>query len=122
MKFTRSHEWICLDGIFAFIGVTSHVKTELGEIVFIALPKVGFSVKAGDEICVLESTKAAVDVYSPVSGKIIAVNDTLKTSLVPINQSSEATGWICQIELSLPEEYNALLSKEEYDQLTLYPK
>src|SRR5579862_7182249 len=89
MKFTHSHEWIRIDGKIGTVGITDHAKSELGEIVHVELPKVERSVKAGDEVCILESTKAAADIYSPVSGKIVAVNDSLKTSTHPINQSSE---------------------------------
>ena len=78
MRFTESHEWLQLKGNVGTVGITDYAQRELGEIVFIELPKVGHKVKAGQETCVLESTKAAADVYAPVSGKIIAVNEDLR--------------------------------------------
>ncbi|MBF8263085.1 MAG: glycine cleavage system protein [Parachlamydiales bacterium] len=113
MKFTPSHEWIRCEKNIGTIGITEYAKDELGEIVHIELPKIGRIVKAGDELCVLESTKSATDVYSPVSGKVKAVNADLKS----INQDAEKLGWLVQIELSNSKELDPLLSKAQYDQL-----
>ena len=115
MKFTPSHEWIRVDGKIGTVGITGYAQKELGEIVHIELPKVGSIVKAGDEVCVLESTKSATDIYSPVSGKIVAVNPALKSSADPLNQSPEMNGWLYQIELSSMKEVDQLLSRSQYD-------
>lgn len=114
MYFTESHEWVKLDGHVATVGITSYAQNELGEIVAIELPKVGQEVKAKEEVCVLESTKAAADVYSPVSGKIIAINSALKNDPSTINGHSETTGWLFQIELKSPKELESLMSGKEY--------
>ncbi len=119
MKFTQSHEWIRIEGNVGTIGITDHAKAELGEIVHVELPKVGSVVKAGDEICVLESTKAAADIYSPVSGKILSVQENLRASTKEINQDPESTGWIFQIELSKISELESLLTKEQYQNFVL---
>ena len=114
MKYTKSHEWIRVNDNIGTVGITDFAKGELGDIVHIELPKVGCVVKAGAEICVLESTKSATDIYSPVSGRISAVNPL---SIDEINQSPEKEGWLFQIELSNLKELDQLLTKTEYDQL-----
>jgi glycine cleavage system H protein len=117
MKYTETHEWIRLEGKTGTVGITDYARNELGEIVHVELPKVGSRIEAGDEVCVLESTKSATDIYSPVTGKIVAVNMALKSSADPINRSAEKEGWLYQIELSQPKELDHLLSKVQYDQL-----
>lgn len=117
MKCTPSHEWISLQGEVGFVGITSHAQKELGEIVYLELPTVGDHVEMGEEVVVLESTKAAADIYSPVSGTVIAVNDQLKESLDSLNQSPEKEGWLFQIQPSSPKEFDDLLSKEDYEAL-----
>ncbi|MES2273296.1 MAG: glycine cleavage system protein GcvH [Chlamydiota bacterium] len=117
MYYTASHEWIQLKGQAGFVGITNYALKELGEIVYIQLPKVGQKFKMGEEICVLESTKAASDIYAPVSGKVIAVNEALLTSTSLINQAPETTGWLFQLEISHPKEIEHLLSKETYQLL-----
>ena len=114
MRFTESHEWIKLDGKVGTVGISSYAQNELGEIVSIELPKVGQQCKAKEEICVLESTKAAADVYAPVSGKIVAVNDALKGDPSLINEQTESTGWLFQIELAHLEELESLMGEKEY--------
>jgi len=114
MYFTESHEWISLSGKKGRVGITKHAQKELGEIVYIELPKVGDTVQAGDEICVLESTKAAADVYAPVSGKIVAVHEILSQNPHALNDAPESSGWIFEIELSNPKEIERLLSEAEY--------
>jgi len=117
MKFSESHEWIKLDGNIGLVGVTDFAQKELGEIVYIELPKVGSEISRGSEVCVLESTKAASDVYSPVSGKVIEVNSKLLECSELINQSAQDSGWIFKVELSNPIEVKELLSLEEYTNL-----
>ena len=113
MYLTESHEWLQVNGNVGTVGITAYAQNELGEIVFVELPKVGQTVKAKEEVCVLESTKAAADVYAPVSGKIIAINDALKKDPSLINKSAETAGWLFQIELTHPKELEHLLRKQE---------
>lgn len=117
IKFTPTHEWISLENDIGTVGITVSAQKELGDIVFIDLPVLGMHVHAGDEAVVIESTKAAADIYSPVSGVIIAVNTELKDSLNPLNQSPEKEGWLFQIRLSHPDEVHLLLNKENYQKL-----
>jgi len=117
MKFTESHEWISLDGNIGTVGITDFAQKELGEIVYIELPEVGLVVEAGEEVCVLESTKAASDVYSPVSGKIVEVNNAIRDKTETINEDAQNTGWLYKIEISNSLEYKGLLSLKEYQNL-----
>lgn len=119
MKYTESHEWIEVNkNNIATVGVTEFAQKELGEIVYVELPEVGKEVKAGGEIAVLESTKAAADVYAPVSGKILEVNKQLGTQPEWINRSPQKDGWIVKIQLTNPAELNALLDEKAYRKKT----
>ena len=115
--FTESHEWIRVDGSCGTVGISSYAQKELGEIVAIELPKVGSSIKAGDEVCVLESTKAAADVYSPVSGTILSINENLVKNPHALNIEPESRGWLFRIELSNPSEVERLLTGSRYQDL-----
>ena len=114
MKFTESHEWIaCANGI-GTVGVTNHAQHELGDIVYVELPKVGKEVKAGEEAAVLESTKAAADVYSPVSGTIVEVNTALNDASELVNKSPEKEGWLFKVKLIAPQELDKLMDAAVY--------
>jgi glycine cleavage system H protein len=114
MKFTDSHEWIRVEEGIGTVGITDHAQKELGEVVYIELPSVGKHVQAGDEIAVLESTKAAADIYSPVSGEIIEINQKLGDFIHHINASAEQEGWLFKIKLSDKNETDKLLTREAY--------
>jgi glycine cleavage system H protein len=116
MKFTDSHEWLKLEETnLARVGITDYAQKELGDIVYVELPIVGKVVQAKQEISVLESTKAAADIYSPVSGTIVEINQKLQAAPELINQSPENEGWIYKISLSDLAESNALMEKKEYE-------
>lgn len=114
MKFSASHEWIQVNGNIGTVGITDHAQKELGEVVYIELPAVGKKVKAGQETAVLESTKAAADIYSPVSGEIVEINEKVKKQPHLINSSAEKEGWFFKIKLSDPDELNNLLDRGLY--------
>ncbi|MBM3207036.1 MAG: glycine cleavage system protein GcvH [Chlamydiae bacterium] len=114
MYFTPSHEWIICNDDIATIGITSYAQSELGEIVYVELPKIGSNIEKGQELAILESTKAAADVYSPVSGKIIELNTTLIDDCSKINSSPESAGWICKIQLSNPSDLTDLMDRKNY--------
>lgn len=115
MKFTDSHEWIEIEKEHvAVIGVTEYAQKELGDIVYVELPKLGKHVNAGQEAAVLESTKAAADVYSPVSGEITEINTKLTSAPEWINQSPQKEGWIFKVRLANPSEMDLLMDKEAY--------
>lgn len=113
MKFTESHEWIIVDGSEGTVGITGKAQEELGEVVHVELPRVGKRVKAGEEVAVLESTKAAADIYSPVSGEISAINPELAVA-DKINSAPEGEGWLFKIRLADPQEVEKLLSRAQY--------
>ena len=117
MKYTDSHEWIKVSSGIGIVGITSFAKQELGDVVFLELPKMGRTVKAGEEACVLESTKSAADIYSPVSGEIVEINAALKENLNSLNHSPEHDGWLFKIKLSRPEELQDLLDEPTYKAL-----
>jgi glycine cleavage system H protein len=117
MKYAQSHEWIDVTEEVGTVGITSFAQKELGEVVYIELPIMGKQVKAGDEIAVLESTKAAADIYSPVSGEIIAVNHALKEKPDLLNKFPETEGWLFKIKLTQLEELTALLDRDAYRSL-----
>lgn len=114
MKYTESHEWVKIENGIGIIGVTNHAQKELGEIVYIELPKVGSQVKAKDESVVLESTKAAADVYAPISGTILEVNSSLAESPNLVNESPEDKGWLFKIKPSNVQELDSLMDVSEY--------
>jgi glycine cleavage system H protein len=117
MKYTETHEWIEVEGSFGTVGVTHHAQKELGDIVHVELPKIGKEVKAGQEVVVLESTKAAADVYSPVSGIISAVNEALKEDSGLVNRLPETDGWLFKIQIKELEEIEKLLDPDSYELL-----
>jgi glycine cleavage system H protein len=111
MKFAETHEWIDDKGR---VGISKKAQEELGEIVYVELPEVGQVVKGGEEIAVLESTKAAVDIYSPVSGKITSVNEKVKEDPSLLNNAPEKEGFLYEITLSSPEELDSLIPERDY--------
>lgn len=117
MKYTESHEWILLEGNIGIVGITEYAQKELGEIVYVELPQVGKKVEAGDEVAVLESTKAAADIYSPVSGTITEVNTTLSSSTDLINHSPQKEGWIFKIHVHSLDQIEQLLDETAYQLL-----
>jgi glycine cleavage system H protein len=119
MKYTETHEWIKVDNGIGIVGITQYAQKELGDIVYVELPKTHKNVKAREEAVVLESTKAAADVYSPVSGTILEVNSKLSNAPELVNQSPESEGWLYKIRLSDPKELNQLLEKDAYEKLTI---
>ena len=117
MKYTDSHEWIRMEASHGTVGISAHAQKELGEIVYVELPKVGQEVVAGAEIAVLESTKAAADIHAPVSGKVTKVNEKLKADVSAINQSPETAGWLFEIEMHDLLELDTLLGQAAYQKL-----
>ena len=114
-KFTETHEWIELTNNLATVGITAHAVSEAGEIVHIELPHTNKDVKAGDVVCVIESTKAAIDITCPISGYITQVNKVLESDLQQINQASEQNGWLFQMKPANPKELDVLLDKAHYE-------
>jgi glycine cleavage system H protein len=113
-KYTEDHEWVQIDGDIATVGITNHAQESLGDIVFVDLPTVGKNVKAKEELCVIESVKAASDIYSPLDGEVTEINNNLSNDASLINQDAETKGWIFKIKVSNLEQYNSLMSLDQY--------
>ncbi len=114
-KFTKDHEYITADGT---VGITPYAQEQLGDIVYVELPKVGQQLKAGDEAAVVESVKAASEIYAPVSGTVTAVNEALSGDPGLINTSPEGEGWIYKLAIDDPAELDGLLDADAYAKLT----
>ena len=117
MLYTDSHEWIAVSGNKGKVGITEHARNELGDIVYVELPKLGQKVRFGEEVCVLESTKAAADVYAPVSGIILAVHDLISKDPHSLNEDPESAGWLFEIEIANSKELSRLMTQEEYQKM-----
>ncbi|NLB33099.1 MAG: glycine cleavage system protein GcvH [Tissierellia bacterium] len=116
LKYVESHEWVRVEGNKAYIGITDYAQDKLGDVVYVEVPDVGTVVEAGDQFVVLESVKAASDVYAPISGTVVEVNEELEDNPALINESA-FDAWIVAIDMSMPTEVNRLLSSEEYAQI-----
>jgi glycine cleavage system H protein len=114
-KYTPEHEWIDVTGEIATVGITNYAQAALGDVVFVDLPKTGNSVGAKQQAAVVESVKAASDVYAPVSGSIAAVNDVLGADPGLVNRDPEATGWFFKLKLSNPSELDGLMDQSAYE-------
>ena len=115
VKFSKEHEWIKLDGEIATIGITKHATEMLGDIVFVELPEKGSSVVKDGNAGVVESTKAASDVYTPVSGEIVDTNQTIVDDPAKINEDPEGSAWFFKMKMKDTSEMDSLMNKEEYD-------
>ena len=116
MRFTKDHEWVALDGDVATVGITAYAAEQLGDVVFVEVPDVGKTVKQGDALAVVESVKAASDVYAPVSGEVIEANAALGDAPETVNAAPEAAGWFAKVKLANPAEVEALMDRHAYEQ------
>lgn len=117
LKYTQDHAWIRVKGGKAFVGITDYAQSELGDIVFVDLPAVGEKIKHRAQLGEIEALNKVSQLYSPVSGEILEVNDELQFSPELLNQDPYGKGWIALIELDKPEESNSLLTAEDYRKL-----
>ena len=115
LRYVESHEWVRVEENKAYVGITDYAQDKLGDIVYVDLPEVGTIVEAGDQFVVLESVKVASDVYAPVSGTVIEVNEELVENPTLINESAY-DAWIVAIDMSMPTEVDNLLTAEEYEE------
>ena len=113
-KYTKEHEWVEVDGDTATVGITNHAQESLGDIVFIDLPTVGKQVKSNEELCVIESVKAASDIYAPIDGEVIEINNNLNDDASIVNQDPEKEGWIFKMKISDLNQCNNLMTLDEY--------
>lgn len=112
--FTQDHEWIRVDGDIATVGITNHAQEQLGDLVFVELPEVGRKVAKGDAAVVVESVKAASDVYAPVDGEITAVNDAIAGEPALVNSGAEGDGWLWKMKLADPSQLGGLMDAKAY--------
>lgn len=115
-RYTREHQWIECDGDTATIGITTFAAEELGELSYVELPAVGKTIKGGDPLCVVESVKAASDVFMPITGTISAVNQQLEASPELVNDSPEEQGWLCKATGLNAAELESLMTLEDYQE------
>lgn len=115
VRFTKEHEYAKLDGKVATCGITNHAQTSLGDVVFVSLPEVGKVAKKGEALAGVESVKAASDVYAPVSGKVIAINDVIVKNPAHVNAEAETGAWFVKIEVTDEKEFKTLLDQKAYE-------
>ncbi|MEI9904235.1 MAG: glycine cleavage system protein GcvH [Asticcacaulis sp.] len=115
MKFTKDHEWVEVTGDTALVGITAYAANALGDVVFVEVPDLGKVLKKGDSFAVVESVKAASDVYAPVSGEVLDANTELSNSPDTVNAMPEGAGWIAKLKLSDVSELDALMDRAAYE-------
>ena len=114
IKYTKDHEWVRVEGDIGTVGVSDHAQHQLGDVVFVELPEVGRQLQQGKEAAVVESVKAASDVFAPVSGEVIEANADLENDPSLVNAGAETTGWFFKLRLSNPSELDGLMDEAAY--------
>lgn len=117
MKFTKEHEWLRVEGDLVVVGITEHAATALGDVVFVELPEVGRTYKRGEVAGVVESVKAAADIYMPVEGEVVEVNDKLKDDPALANRDPMGEGWFFKVHVTHMEQFDELMDPPGYDAL-----
>jgi glycine cleavage system H protein len=115
MRFTKDHEWVELEGDVATIGITAYAAQQLGDVVFVDLPEAGRALQPGDAMAVVESVKAASDVYAPLAGEIIAANAELAENPQTVNDQPEGAGWFVKVRLADPDQAETLMDRHAYE-------
>jgi glycine cleavage system H protein len=115
INFSKDHEWVRVDGSSAVVGISDYAQTQLGDIVYVELPEVGRKVEQGKEVAVVESVKAASEIYAPVSGEVTAVNSELAGEPGKINSDPLGTGWLFKMSLANPKELDGLMDEAQYE-------
>ena len=113
-RYTKEHEWVRVEGDIGVVGITDHAQKELGDIVYVDLPKVGARLEQGKTLGSVESVKAVSDIFAPVSGEVTEVNEVLSTTPEKLNEDPHGAAWLVKIKLSAPDQVNRLLSAEDY--------
>jgi glycine cleavage system H protein len=114
LKYTKEHEWVKAEGDTAYIGITDHAQSELGDIVFVDLPKVGTALAKGQTLGSVESVKAVSDIYSPISGEVIEINELLAKTPEKLNEDPHGEAWLVKVKLASAAEINDLMSAADY--------
>ncbi|HVY00232.1 MAG TPA: glycine cleavage system protein GcvH [Pseudorhodoplanes sp.] len=114
LRYTKDHEWISVDGDVGTVGISKYAQEQLGDVVFVELPEVGKSIAKGAEAAVVESVKAASDVYAPITGEVVEVNEVLTNAPATVNEDAEGKGWFMKMKIKNPAEINDLMTAEQY--------
>jgi glycine cleavage system H protein len=114
LRFTRDHEWVRRDGDLAIVGITDYAQSQLGDVVYVELPEIGHRVEQGKEAAVVESVKAASEVYAPVAGEVVEVNEALTADPAKVNADPLGEGWFLKLRLDDPKELDGLMDEDEY--------
>ncbi len=114
LKYTEDHEWISVDGNIATVGITEHAQEQLGDVVFVDLPEVGTAVEKGGDAAVVESVKAASDVYAPIDGEVTEINSSLEDEPALVNSDAQGKGWFMKIKISDASQLDGLMDEEAY--------
>ena len=114
LRFTRDHEWIRLEGDLAVVGITDYAQSQLGDVVYVELPEIGRRVEQGKEAAVVESVKAASEVYAPVSGEVVEINEALAADPARVNADPIGEGWFIKLRLDDPKQLDTLMDEEAY--------
>ena len=117
LRFTKDHEWVRLDGDLAVVGITDYAQSQLGDVVYVELPEIGRRVEQGKEAAVVESVKAASEVYAPISGEVAEVNEALAADPAMVNADPMGDGWFLKLRLDDPKELDGLMDKAAYERL-----
>ena len=115
-RFTKEHEWVVLDGDIATVGITDHAQEQLGDLVHVELPELEREVAEGESCAVVESVKAASDIYAPLAGKVVEINETIVEDPSIVNSDAEGEGWFFRLELDDPDVFEALMDQDAYDE------
>ncbi len=118
IRFTEDHEWVRIEGDVAMVGITEYAQEQLGDIVFVELPEVGAAISQGDEAAVIESVKAASDIYAPISGEVGQVNGALDADPAIVNQDAQGDGWLFTMSISDAGELDNLMEADSYETFT----
>jgi glycine cleavage system H protein len=121
-RYTKTHEWIRVEGNIGTVGISDHAQTEVTDVVYVEIPKTGKLLKAGDEVTTLESVKAAFSIYAPVSGTLVKANAELEKDPGLINKSPYEEGWIFALEISNPKELDNLMTETQYQEFLKSPE
>ena len=114
LRYTRDHEWVRVDGDLAVVGITDYAQSQLGDVVYVELPEIGRGVEQGKEAAVVESVKAASEVYAPVAGEVVEVNEALAADPARVNTDPTGEGWFIKLRLDDPKQLDTLMDEEAY--------
>jgi glycine cleavage system H protein len=115
-RYTKEHEWVQLDGDIATIGITDHAQEQLGDLVHLELPELERAVVEGETVAVVESVKAASDIFAPLAGKVVEINETITEDPSIVNSDAEGEGWFFRLELDDPDSFETLMDQDAYDE------